>query len=132
VNPASGPRRARRLLRRFSGPACARIDQFRSPVSDTNCWRPEGRAACHLESIGRDLIRAAAALTACLLLAGCGAIGLNPEQRAASIEFEKSLAIYGKLLAKETSHVRSEVKHMSVLALSMPSERSRQLFARGG
>jgi hypothetical protein len=71
-------------------------------------------------------------VSACLFLAGCGAVGLNPEQRAASIEFGKSLAIYGKLLAEETSHVRSEVKHMRVLALSMPSERSRQLFAQGG
>jgi hypothetical protein len=119
-------------LRRPRGPAWACIDEYRSLVSDANCWRPEGRAACHRESIGRDLIPAAAVLTACLLLAGCGAIGLNPEQRAASIEFGKSLAVYGKLMAEETSHVRSEVKHMRVLALSMPSERSRQLFAQGG
>jgi hypothetical protein len=75
--------------------------------------------------------RTGIALLACLIIAGCGAIGLSPEQRAASVEFGQSLAIYGKLLAEETAHVRSEVKDMRVLAMSLPNERSRQLFARG-
>jgi hypothetical protein len=41
------------------------------------------------------------------------------------------MVIYGQLLADETSHIRSQVKEMRVLALSLPNERSAKLFAEG-
>jgi hypothetical protein len=77
------------------------------------------------------VLRVLAAIAASTLLAACGAIGLSPEQRAATVEFGQSLAIYGRLLAQETSHVRSEVKQMRVLALSLPTQPSHELFAEG-
>jgi hypothetical protein len=74
----------------------------------------------------------AALMVACIFLAGCSTFGLSPDQRAATIEFGQSLAIYGELLVQETSHVRSEVKQMRVLALSLPNERSRELYSQEG
>lgn len=76
-------------------------------------------------------VEAAMMLLTCTLLNGCAVIGMRPEQRAATIEFGRSLSLYGRLLADETSHIRSEVKEMRVLALSLPNDTSAQLFSEG-
>jgi hypothetical protein len=47
------------------------------------------------------------------------------------MEFGRSLTVYGRLVAEEASHVRSEVKHMRVLAVSLPTQKSRELFEKG-
>jgi hypothetical protein len=70
-------------------------------------------------------------MLACALLNGCGVVAIKPEQRAATIQFGRTMAMYGQLLADETSHIRSEVKEMRVLALSLPSDRSAKLFSEG-
>lgn len=70
-------------------------------------------------------------VAACLLLGGCGIVGLTPKQRAATVEFGESLSLYGQLLTDETSYIRSEVKLMRVLKVSLPSERSADLFSKG-
>lgn len=41
------------------------------------------------------------------------------------------MAMYGQLLADETSHIRSEVKEMRVLAMSLPNDESAELFSEG-
>jgi hypothetical protein len=56
---------------------------------------------------------------------------MTSEQRAATIEFGRALSMYGRLLTDETSHIRSQVKEMRVLALSLPNDRSAALFSRG-
>lgn len=76
--------------------------------------------------------RIAAVIAGCILLSGCSFVGMSPEQRAATIEFGQSLSTYGHLLASETSHIRSEVKEMRVLALSLPNQQSAELFSQGG
>jgi hypothetical protein len=65
-------------------------------------------------------------------LSGCGVFGLTTGQRASAIEFGGALSTYGRLLAEETSYVRSEAEQMRVLAMSLPSVRSAQLFDNGG
>jgi hypothetical protein len=74
-------------------------------------------------------LQLAVTLLACTLLNGCAVVGMKPAQRAATIEFGRSLSMYGQLLADETSNIRSEVKEMRVLALSLPNEGSAQLFS---
>jgi hypothetical protein len=76
-------------------------------------------------------LRVLAALAASTLLAACGAIGLNPQQSAATVEFGQSLAIHGQLVAEGIFPVRSEVNQMRVLALSLPTQPLRELFAEG-
>jgi hypothetical protein len=65
-------------------------------------------------------------------LSGCGVFGLTTGQRASAIEFGGALSTYGRLLAEETSYVRSEAEQMRVLAMSLPSAPSAQLFDNGG
>lgn len=65
----------------------------------------------------------------CTLLSGC-AFGMTPRQRSATIQFGRSLSMYGQLLAGETSYIRTQVKEMRVLAVSLPSESSAQRFSQ--
>lgn len=64
----------------------------------------------------------------CALLDGC-ILSITPEQRTATIEFGRSLSVYGQLLADETSYIRSQVKEMRVLAVSLPGDNSARLFS---
>jgi hypothetical protein len=93
----------------------------------------KARVTCRLQrrAIVRTYLGVVGARAQTTLLAACGTIGLNPDQRAATVQFGQSLAIYGHIVAEETSHVRSEVKLMRVLALSLPTEQSSELFAEG-
>jgi hypothetical protein len=80
-----------------------------------------------VENRARPLFATAIA-TLSLVLSGCGIFGLSTEQRAAAIELGDSLSSYGQLLAEETSYIRSEVKQLRVLEVSLPAPRSAQLF----
>ncbi len=66
-------------------------------------------------------------LFACIGLSACG---ISIEQRSAIITFGHSLDEHGQLMAEETTYIRSEVKAMRVLAMSLPNQRSLSLFNR--
>jgi hypothetical protein len=67
-----------------------------------------------------------------LICAAFNACGPSTEQRAAAISFGRSLQDHGRLITEETTYVRSEVKAMRVLALSLPNAQSAALFDQGG
>lgn len=70
-------------------------------------------------------------MCALVFFGGCGVAGLNMRQRTDAIRFGKSLSLYGQLLTAETTLIRSEVKEMRVLAVSLPGPASVQLFQQG-
>ncbi len=72
-----------------------------------------------------------APLLSLALLGGCGVAGLSTRQRADTIRFGKSLSQYGQLLTAETTFIRSQVKEMRVMAVSLPSLASLQSFNQG-
>jgi hypothetical protein len=66
-----------------------------------------------------------------VLCGGCGVVGLSVTQRADAITFGKSLSMYGELLSAETTLIRSQIKQMRVLAVSLPNPASSRLFGQG-
>jgi hypothetical protein len=68
------------------------------------------------------------ALVACIGLSACG---LSAEQRSAAITFGRALDDHGQLLVEESTYIRSEVKAMRVLAMSLPNSQSAGLFNQG-
>jgi hypothetical protein len=68
------------------------------------------------------------ALVACIGLSACG---LSAEQRSAAITFGSALDDHGQLLVEESTYIRSEVKAMRVLAMSLPNSQSASLFNHG-
>jgi hypothetical protein len=66
-----------------------------------------------------------------LAYVGLSACGLNIEQRSAIITFGHSLDEHGQLVSQESTYIRSEVKEMRVLAMSLPNPRSASLFNKG-
>jgi hypothetical protein len=71
------------------------------------------------------VVRLSLALAVCMALTGCGP---SAAQRDATITFGRALQAHGELVANETTYIRSEIKTMRVLAMSLPSERSAALF----
>ena len=77
------------------------------------------------------IVRARAGLGPSLILAVCmglSACGLSAEQRSATITLGRALDDHGQLLVEEGTYIRSEVKAMRVLALSLPNSQSASLF----
>ena len=76
--------------------------------------------------------RASARLSLLLFLLseciGPSACGLGTEQRSAVIAFGHSLDEHGQLVEEESTYIRSEVKAMRVLAMSLPNPQSASLF----
>jgi hypothetical protein len=70
-------------------------------------------------------LRLSLALMACIALIGCGP---SAAQRDATITFGRTLQAHGELVANETTYIRSEIKTMRVLAMSLPGARSTALF----
>jgi len=68
-------------------------------------------------------------LSAVLFLCGLPACGLSTAQRSAIITLGHSLDEHGQLVAEESTYIRSEVKSMRVLAMSLANPRSATLFA---
>ena len=64
-------------------------------------------------------------LLVCLGLSACG---LSAAQRSATIRFGRALEDHGQLLVEESTYIRSEVKAMRVLAMSLPNSQSGSLF----
>jgi hypothetical protein len=67
-------------------------------------------------------------LIACTGLSACG---LSAEQRSATITFGQALDDHGRLLVEESTYIRSEVKAMRVVAMSLPNSQSASLFSQG-
>src|SRR5215469_12991089 len=63
-----------------------------------------------------------------IVCTGLSACGLSAEQRSATITFGRALDDHGQLLVEETTYIRSEVKAMRVLAMSLPNSQSANLF----
>jgi hypothetical protein len=68
------------------------------------------------------------ALVACIGLSACG---LSVEQRSAAITFGRALDDHRQLLVEESTYIRSEVKAMRVLAMSLQNSQSASLFNQG-
>jgi len=66
-------------------------------------------------------------LIACIALSACG---LSAGQRSATITFGRALDDHGQLLVEESTYIRSEVKAIRVLAMSLPNSQSASLFNR--
>lgn len=64
-------------------------------------------------------------LIVCLGLSACG---LSAQQRSATITLGHALDDHGQLLVEESTYIRSEVKAMRVLAMSLPNSQSASLF----
>lgn len=80
------------------------------------------------------LVRLLARLGPSLVLIVCtglSACGLSATQRAATITFGRALDDHGQLLVEESTYIRSEVKAMRVLAMSLPNSQSASLFSQG-
>src|SRR5690242_15464661 len=95
------------LVRRLSGIRIVAINSFCDRVAKTHT--PRSRASARLSLL---LI-----LFECIGLSACG---LGIEQRSAIIAFGHSLDEHGQLVAEESTYIRSEVKAMRVLAMSLP------------
>jgi hypothetical protein len=67
-------------------------------------------------------------LIVCTALSACG---LSTAQRSATITFGHALDDHGQLLVEEGTYIRSEVKAMRVLAMSLPNSQSASLFSQG-
>jgi hypothetical protein len=67
-------------------------------------------------------------LLTCITLCACGP---TAEQRAATITFGRSVQDHGALISDETVYLRSEIKTMRILALSLPGQQSLALFSQG-
>jgi hypothetical protein len=78
------------------------------------------------EAIDRTSLRLSPLLV--FISIGLSACGLGIEQRSAIITFGHSLDEHGQLVAEETTYIRSEVKAIRVLAMSLPSPQSASLF----
>jgi hypothetical protein len=81
--------------------------------------------------IHKDISRAAVRLSLLLILCECiglSACGLKIEQRSAIITFGHSLDEHGQLVAEESTYIRTQVKAMRVLAMSLPNPQSANLF----
>jgi len=76
-----------------------------------------------LARLGRSLV-----LIVCTGLSACG---LSAEQRSATITFGRALDDHGQLLVEESTYIRSEVKAMRVLGMSLPNSQSASLFSQG-
>jgi len=84
--------------------------------------------------IGERIVRLLARLVPSLVLIVCtglSACGLSAEQRLATITFGHALDDHGQLLVEESTYIRSEVKAMRVLAMSLPNSQSASLFSQG-
>ena len=66
-----------------------------------------------------------------IVCTGLSACGLSAEQRSATITFGRALDDHGQLLVEESTYIRSEVKAMRVLAMSLPNSQSASLFSQG-
>jgi len=67
-------------------------------------------------------------LLTCIALCACGP---TAEQRAATITFGRSIQDHGALITDETVYLRSEIKTIRILALSLPGQQSLALFSQG-
>jgi hypothetical protein len=79
-------------------------------------------------------VRLLARLAPSLVLIACtglSACGLSAEQRSATITFGHALDDHGRLLVEESTYIRSEVKAMRVVAMSLPNSQSASLFGQG-
>jgi hypothetical protein len=79
-------------------------------------------------------VRLLARLAPSLVLIACtglSACGLSAEQRSATITFGHALDDHGQLLVEESTYIRSEVKAMRVVAMSLPNSQSASLFNQG-
>ena len=84
--------------------------------------------------IGERIVRLLARLGPSLVLIVCtglSACGLSAEQRLATITFGHALDDHGQLLVEESTYIRSEVKAMRVLGMSLPNSQSASLFSQG-
>jgi hypothetical protein len=70
-------------------------------------------------------LRASLVVLAYIGLSGCG---VSIEERSAIITFGHSLDEHGQLVSQESTYIRSEVKAMRVLAMSLPNPQSASLF----
>ena len=80
-----------------------------------------------------EIVRARACLGSSLVLLVClalSACGLSARQRSATIGFGQALEDHGQLLVEESTYIRSEVKAMRVLAMSLPNSQSGSLFSQ--
>jgi len=75
----------------------------------------------------RRLLHLYLLFTVCTVLSACG---LSSEQRLATITFGHSLSDYGQLLTQESTYIRSEVKLLRVLAMSLPDQQSLDIFGQ--
>jgi hypothetical protein len=80
------------------------------------------------------IVRLLARLAPSLVLIACtglSACGLSAEQRSATITFGQALDDHGRLLVEESTYIRSEVKAIRVVAMSLPNSQSASLFSQG-
>jgi hypothetical protein len=70
-------------------------------------------------------LRLSLPVMACMVLTACGP---SAAQRDATITFGRALQAHGELVANDTTYIRSEIKTMRVLAMSLPSAQSATLF----
>ena len=78
-----------------------------------------------------QIVRARVSLKPSLVLIVClglSACGLSAQQRSATITFGNALDDHGQLLVEESTYIRSEVKAMRVLAMSLPNSESASFF----
>jgi hypothetical protein len=80
--------------------------------------------SCH-EVRARACLGPSLVLIVCLGLSACG---LSAQQRSATITLGHALDDHGQLLVEESTYIRSEVKAMRVLAMSLPNSQSASLF----
>jgi hypothetical protein len=64
-----------------------------------------------------------------MLSLGLSACSLSAAQRSATISFGRTLDQHGQLIAEESTYIRSQVKLMRVLAMSLPNSKSASLFS---
>jgi hypothetical protein len=74
------------------------------------------------------VLRLSLAAMGCTTVIGCGP---SAAQRDATITFGRALQAHGELVANETIYIRSEIKTMRVLTISLPGARSAALFNQG-
>jgi hypothetical protein len=65
-----------------------------------------------------------------IVCTGLSACGLSAELTLATITFGRALDDHGQLLVEKNTSIRSEIKAMCVLAMSLPNSQSASLFSR--
>jgi hypothetical protein len=111
-----------------AGPFCARGSiEHCEAESGLRQYAFNNRVAKIYEAVSKISRHLSLLLTlfACIGLPACG---LSIEQRSAIMTFGHSLDQHGQLIAQESTYIRSEVKAMRILTMSLPNPQSATLF----